>query len=73
LDPSITLSYGYWDREGQLCVLDSVGYRLLEALQIISLPASQNVVVDWYYPSPDGTRLLVNTWNGAVLVYQVSP
>lgn len=71
LDGSITITRGYDENEGSLCVLDAASKELLYILPVS--PNSDSYFIDWPYISPDGTQLLVTTTTGVILVYQIIP
>ena len=69
----LRFTIGLESRGGQICVFDNVGHALLGTITVMDDSAARFAPIRWLDLSPDGTRLVVNLSEGAILVYQVAP
>lgn len=70
-DGRLRFTRGVGSRDGQICLLNEAGQTLRGVIEVVD-GVTRYTAIRWLYLSPDGTQLLVNLNDGAVLVFEVS-
>jgi hypothetical protein len=70
-DGSLLFTLGYDYLEGQICVLNASNLQLLSRIEVFPPEARYHAYIDWIYVSPTGEYLVVSTYSGVVIVYQI--
>jgi WD40 repeat protein len=68
---SLLFTRGYDFLEGQICVLNADNLELITRIEVFPPEASNHAYIDWLYVSPNGEYLVVSTYSGVVIVYQI--
>jgi WD40 repeat protein len=69
-DGRLRFTIGIEDRNGQVCILNETDQTLRKAIDVLG-GSTWYAPIRWLHLSPDGTQLLVNLREGAILVYEV--
>ena len=71
MDGRVMFTFGYENRIGQVCVIDTRDASLIHIIPVIPNPSYQFEVAGFFL-SPDGKSLIVATTMGTVNVYRIS-
>ena len=69
-DGRLRFTLGMDERNGQICILNEADKTLREVIDVTN-GSAWYAPIRWLTLSPDGTQLLVNLNEGAVLVYEI--
>lgn len=70
-DGKVRFTIGVESRNGQICILDETDFSLLQTIEVLPSSAASAAPIYWLYLSPNGAQLIVNLYEGAMLVYEV--
>ena len=68
---SLVFARGYDSFDGKICALSTNDLSIVSLLEIMPGGAESQSGIDWFYLSPDGTKLYVTTLDGPVFVYHI--
>ena len=73
-DGKLLFAKGYDSKEGQICILDTENYNLLNTINVLpEASVNRHIGVDWLYLSPTKKQLFIALSEGMIYVYQVTP
>ncbi len=71
-DGKLMFTRGYDAYEGQICILQTADWQLLQTVAVKSEIANQYDPMEWLYLSPGGEQLVVSSYSGVLQIYQVT-